>query len=114
MEFGPAYMGDGQFDEWIATLEKLKKLGVEIDLPGHGVPFKDVQARITAFQGYLKDVVKQVDGFRKQGMTSTEAATKVDLSAYKSFFAQTERPGAELRGVRHIYEWLYDQERKGH
>jgi hypothetical protein len=58
----------------------------------------------------LRDAVKQVAEFRKQGMTSVEAAQKVDLSAYKADFPNTVRPGAELRGVRHIYEWLYDQE----
>jgi cyclase len=112
MEFGPAYMGNGQFEEWIVTLDRLKKLDYETDLPGHGVPFKDVAPRIAAFQGYLRDVVKQVSEFRKQGMTAAEAAQKVDLSAYKTFFAQTARPGAELRGIRHIYEYLYDQEHK--
>jgi cyclase len=112
LESGPAYMGDGQFDEWVATLENLKKLDFEVVLPGHGAPFKNGKAHITAFQGYLRDVVKQVDQFRQQGMTSVEAAQKVDLSAYKAEFPQTERPGAELRGIRHIYEWLYDREHK--
>ena len=112
LESGPAYMGDGQFTEWIATLESLKKLDFETVLPGHGVPFKDGKPHITAFQGYLRDVVKQVDQFRKQGMTSVEAAQKVDLSAYKADLPTTARPGAELRGIRHIYEWLYDQEHR--
>src|SRR6185295_4614003 len=98
MESGPAYMGDGQFDEWIVTLENLKKLDFDLILPGHGAPFKDGKPHITAFQGYLRDVVKQVDGFRKQGITAVEAAQKVDLSAYKADFPNTARPGAELRG----------------
>jgi cyclase len=110
MESQPAYMGDGQFNEWIATLEALKKLDFETVLPGHGSPFKDARPHITAFQGYLRDVVKQVAEFRRQGITAVEAAQKVDLSAYKADFPGAARPGAELRGVRHIYEWLYDQE----
>src|SRR5207248_4012920 len=57
MELGPAYMGDGQFEEWIASLESLKKMDFEIVLPGHGTPFKDGKQRITAFQGYLRDAV---------------------------------------------------------
>jgi len=112
MELGPAYMGDGQFDEWIAALESLKKMDFETVLPGHGTPFKDGKQRITAFQGYLRDVVKQTDQFRKRGILAPEAAQKVDLSAYKDMFPNTARPGAELRGIRHIYEWLYDQEHK--
>ena len=59
MESPIAYMGDAQFDEWVATLEALKKLDFEPDLPGHGAPFTD-KARITAFQGYLTDLVTQV------------------------------------------------------
>jgi glyoxylase-like metal-dependent hydrolase (beta-lactamase superfamily II) len=112
MESGPAYMGDGQFDEWIATLEKLKQLDFEIVLPGHGAPFRNGKPHITAYQGYLRDVVKQVDQFRKQGLTAVEAAQKVDLSAYKADFPGAAKPGAELRGIRHIYEWLYDQDHK--
>jgi hypothetical protein len=49
---------------------------------------------------------------RKQGLTAAEAAQKVDLSAYKEMFPATARPGAELRGIRHIYEWLYEQEHR--
>jgi len=113
MEYGPAYMGDGQFAEWDVTLENLKKMDITTILPGHGIPFKDVKPRITAFQGYLKDVVKQTAELRKQGVVATDAAQKIDLSAYKEFFQQTARPGVELRGVRHIYEYLYDQEHRG-
>jgi cyclase len=112
METGPAYMGDAQFDEWIATLEVLKNMDYAIVLPGHGAPFTDTKARITAFQGYLRDVVRQTSELRKQGVLAAEAAQRVDLSAYKAFFPNTARPGAELRGIRHIYEWLYEQEHK--
>jgi len=112
LESGPSYMGDGQFEEWSVALDNFKKLDFDVVLPGHGTPFKDGKQHATALQGYLRDVVKQVDGFRKQGLTAEQAAQKIDLSAYKSDFPSTARPGAELRGVRHIYEWLYDREQK--
>jgi glyoxylase-like metal-dependent hydrolase (beta-lactamase superfamily II) len=112
MESGPAYMGDGQFDEWIATLENLKKLEFDLVLPGHGAPFTNGKPHITAYQGYLRDVVKQVEQLRKQGVTSVEAAQKVDLSVYKDHFPNAAKPGAELRGIRHIYEWLYEKEHR--
>jgi cyclase len=112
LESGPSYMGDGQFLEWTAALEKLKALNAELVLPGHGAPFKDPKAHIIAFQGYLRDILKQVGDLRAQGITADVAAQKVDLSAYKAEFPSTARPGAELRSVRHIYEWLYDQEHK--
>src|SRR5665213_1125067 len=41
MESTVAYMGDAQFDEWVTTLGKLKALDFDLDLPGHGAPFKD-------------------------------------------------------------------------
>src|SRR6202008_154370 len=34
MESGLAYMGDAYFDEWVATLEALKKLDFNLVLPG--------------------------------------------------------------------------------
>src|SRR5438067_5264878 len=65
MESQIAYMGDAQFDEWITTLDALKKLDFETDLPGHGAPFKD-KGLITAFQGYLRDLIKQASALRAQ------------------------------------------------
>ena len=112
LESVPAYMGDALFPEWIAALDRLKALEFDLLLPGHGFPMKDGKAKATAFQGYLRDIVTQVSDLRKQGMPATEAALKVDMSAYKAAFPSTAKPGAELRGVRHIYEWLYEQEHK--
>jgi hypothetical protein len=79
-------MGDGQFPEWIDALERLKALDTELVLPGHGAPFKNAKAHITAFQGYLRDIVKQVSDFRTQGITADAAAQKVVMSAYKAVF----------------------------
>jgi hypothetical protein len=105
MESQLAYMGDAQFDEWIATLDSLKKLDFETDLPGHGTPFKD-KGLITAYQGYLRDLMKQVADLRKQGVPAEAAAQKVDLTAYKTSFPQIQGPGADIRGVRRLYEWM--------
>ena len=38
MESQIAYMGDAQFNEWVTTLEALKKIEWDTDLPGHGTP----------------------------------------------------------------------------
>ena len=59
MESRLAYMGDAFFDEWVATLEVLKKLNFALVLPGHGVPFGD-KGLITAYQSYLSDVTMKV------------------------------------------------------
>ena len=105
MESRPAYMGSGVFDEWIKTLDALKELDFDTVLPGHGVPFHG-KALITAYQSYLADLIKQVAALRKQGLTPEQAAPKVDLTSHASAFPQITGPGADLRGVRRVYEWM--------
>jgi glyoxylase-like metal-dependent hydrolase (beta-lactamase superfamily II) len=100
-----AYMGDAFFDEWIASLDALKKLDFALVLPGHGRPFRD-KGQITAFQGYLKDLMAQVATLRKQGVTADEAAKRVDLSSHQKDFPDIQGAGADLRGVRRMYEWM--------
>jgi len=105
MESQIAYMGDAYFDEWVTTLEALKKLDFGLVLPGHGVPFSD-KNRITAFQSYLTDVTRQVTELKKQGVSAEDAAQRVDLTSHGKDFPQIQGPGADLRGVRRIYAWL--------
>ena len=105
METQPAYMGDAMFDEWIKTLDALKELDFATDLPGHGVPFHD-KSLITAYQSYLKDFMSQVTELRKQGLSAEETAQKVDLTSHSGDFPQIKGPGAEVRGVRRMYEWM--------
>ncbi len=111
MESTIAYMGDAQFDEWVATLEALKKIDFTLDLPGHGTPFMD-KARITAFQGYLTDLVAQGKGLKAQGKTAEETAQTVDLSKYRDTFPQIPAKGADPRGVRRLYAWIDEHARK--
>ena len=105
MESQPAYMGNAFFDEWIATLDALKKLDFTLVLPGHGKPFSD-KGLITGFQSYLTDVTTQVAALRKQGLSPADAAQRVDLRSHAKDFPQITGPGAEVRGVRRIYEWM--------
>ena len=105
MESQIAYMGDAQFAEWVTTLDALNRLDFDTDLPGHGMPFKGKEL-ITAFQGYLRDLMKQGADLRKQGVTADAAAQRVDLTAYRTSFPQIQGPGADIRGVRRLYEWM--------
>jgi glyoxylase-like metal-dependent hydrolase (beta-lactamase superfamily II) len=105
METQPAYMGNALFDEWLKTLDALKELNFATDLPGHGVPFHD-KALITAYQSYLKDFMAKAAELRKQGMSAEEVAQKIDLTSHSGDFPQIKGPGAEVRGVRHYYEWM--------
>ena len=111
MESQIAYMGDAQFDEWVTTLDALKKLDFDTDLPGHGMPFKG-KALITAFQGYLRDLTKQAGDLRKQGVPADVAAQRVDLTAYKNSFPQIQGRGADLRGMQRMYAWMDETAKK--
>jgi cyclase len=105
MESRPAYLGDAFFDEWITTLDELKKLDFTLVLPGHGKPFGD-KSLITAFQSYLTDVMNQVASLRRQGVSPEVAAQRVDLTSHQKDFPEIAGPGAELRGIRRVYEWM--------
>src|SRR5437879_6921581 len=94
MESRLAYMGDGIFDEWLTTLDALKKLDFDTVLPGHGVPFHE-KSLITAYQSYLQDLTTQVAKLRAQGLTADEAAQKADLTSHKADFQQIAGPGAD-------------------
>jgi glyoxylase-like metal-dependent hydrolase (beta-lactamase superfamily II) len=111
MESRIAYMGDAFFDEWITTLDALKKLDFGVDLPGHGVPFTD-KGLITAFQSYLTDLMKQAAALRKQGVSADDAAQRVNLTSHAKDFPQITGPGAEVRGVRRIYAWMDERGKK--
>jgi len=110
METQPAYMGDAIFDEWLATLDKLKEMDFATMLPGHGVPFHE-KSLITAYQSYLKDLMAQVAALRKQGVSADDAAKRVDMTSHKSDFPQIQGPGAEVRGIRRMYEWMDERSR---
>ena len=111
MESQLAYMGDAYFDEWVKTLDALKQLDFTLVLPGHGSPFQGREL-IDAFQSYLTDVTAQVEKLRKQGLTAEEAARRVDLTSHAKAFPQIQGPGADLRGVRRLYAWLEERERR--
>ena len=110
MESRLAYMGDAFFDEWVTTLDALKKLDFNVDLPGHGIPFGD-KGLITAFQSYLTDLTRQVEQLKRQGVSAEDAAKRVDLTSHAKDFPQIQGPGADVRGVRRVYAWLDERQR---
>ena len=111
MESRIAYMGSAYFDEWLTTLDALKRLDFAVDLPGHGAPFTD-KGLITAFQSYLTDLLAQVAKLKAQGISADEAAKRVDLTSHAKAFPDILGPGAETRGVRRVYAWMDEKRRK--
>jgi glyoxylase-like metal-dependent hydrolase (beta-lactamase superfamily II) len=108
MESRLAYMGDAIFDEWIDTLDKLKKLDFTVDLPGHGVPFGD-KGLITAYQNYLQDLIVKGNELRRSGVSAEDAAKQIDLTSHAKKFPQITGPGADVRGMRRLYAWLIER-----
>jgi len=111
MESALAYMGDAQFDEWVATLGALKNLNWDVDLPGHGVPFRE-KSLVTAFQSYLTDLTTKITDLKRMGMSPEDAAQRVDMTSHQASFPSIVRPGADVRGVRRLYEWLDERAKR--
>src|SRR5262245_7032056 len=59
-------MSDAFVNEWVTTLDELKKLDFVTVMPGHGEAFTD-KAKIDYFQAYLRDVWTEVSRLKQQG-----------------------------------------------
>jgi hypothetical protein len=101
-------MGDAIFDEWIDTLDKLKKLDFNVDLPGHGIPFSDKNL-ITAYQDYLQDLIVKGNELKRSGASVEQAAKDIDLTSHAKDFPQITGKGADIRGMRRLYAWLTER-----
>lgn len=102
---GIPYMGDAHVDEWPDTLEQLKQLDFDTLLPGHG-PIVEGKQRVDYLQAYLRDLWRNTEALKRQGLSAEEAAQQIDLSAHRNNFAQISGPGADVRAIRRIYALL--------
>jgi glyoxylase-like metal-dependent hydrolase (beta-lactamase superfamily II) len=98
-------MSDAYVNEWVTSLDALKKLDFDTVLPGHGDAFTD-RAKIDYFQAYLRDVWSEVSRLKQQGVSAEEAAKRADLTKHKDHFPGIQGPGVPLIGVTRIYELL--------
>jgi cyclase len=98
-------MSDAFVNEWVTTLDELKKLDFVAVLPGHGEAFTD-RAKIDYFQAYLRDVWTEVSRLKQQGVSAEEAAKRADLTKHKEHFPTITAPGVPLIAVTRIYELL--------
>lgn len=103
------FMGDGYVDEWIASLEELKKLDFETVIPGHGEVLLGgamAKERIGFVQAYLRDLWSQAKTMKERGISAGDAAKQIDLTAHKAHFPQITGVGADARAVSRIYDVL--------
>jgi glyoxylase-like metal-dependent hydrolase (beta-lactamase superfamily II) len=98
-------MSDAFVNEWVTTLDELKKLDFTTVLPGHGEAFTD-KAKIDYFQAYLRDVWTEVSRLKQQGISAEDAARRADLTRHRDRFPSITAPGVPLIGVTRIYELL--------
>jgi hypothetical protein len=87
----PRLHGVGHIRRMDHDLEALKNLDFDTVQPGHGVPFHG-KSLITAYQGYLKDLMSQVANLCNQGLTAEETAQRVDLTSHQADFPQFRNP----------------------
>ena len=101
---GLSNMSDSFPEEWVASLEALKKLDFDTVLPGHGDAFTD-KAKIDYFQAYLRDVWSEVSRLKKEGVSAEEAAKRADLTKHKDHFP-IQGPGVPPIAATRIYALL--------
>jgi glyoxylase-like metal-dependent hydrolase (beta-lactamase superfamily II) len=101
---GLSNMSDSFPEEWVASLDALKKLDFDTVLPGHGDAFTD-KAKIDYFQAYLRDVWSEVSQLKKQGVSVEEAAKRADLTKHKDHLP-IQGPGVPPIAATRIYELL--------
>ena len=101
---GLSNMSDSYPEEWVASLDELKKLDFDTVLPGHGEAFTD-KSKIDYFQAYLRDVWSEVNRLKKQGVSAEEAAKRADLTKHKDHLP-IQGPGIPPIAASRIYELL--------
>jgi cyclase len=101
---GLSNMSDSYPEEWVASLDALKKLDFETVLPGHGEAFTD-RAKIDYFQAYLRDVWAETSRLKKEGVPVEEAAKRVDLTKHKDRLP-IQAPGIPPIAATRIYDLL--------
>jgi glyoxylase-like metal-dependent hydrolase (beta-lactamase superfamily II) len=98
-------MSDAYVNEWVTSLDALKKLDFDTVMPGHGDAFTD-KAKIDYFQAYLRDVWSEITRLKQQGVSAEEAAKRADLTKHKEHFPGIQGPGVPPIAAARIYELL--------
>jgi cyclase len=101
---GLSNMSDSYPEEWVTSLDALKKLDFDTVLPGHGDAFTD-KAKIDYFQAYLRDVWSEVSRLKKEGVSAEEAAKRADLTKHKDHFP-IQGPGVPPIAATRIYDLI--------
>lgn len=99
------WQGDAFPNDHPATLDALKKLDVELVLPGHGDHIATraaIDTSITNMQNYLREEWKQASAAKQGGASADDALKRMDMTAFTSAYGQGVAPS--LAAVRRIYD----------
>ena len=103
------YVGDGNVEKWIETLEAARKLGARIVCPGHGP--RDAETMLANQQKYFRTLRERVGGLVNAmktpeqvrdsvGQISAEIKTDASIARYVGPYlsAQAEKVYNEMTG----------------
>jgi cyclase len=99
------WQGDAFPNDHPATLDALKKLDLELVLPGHGDHIQgraNIDTAIANMQGYLRDEWQQASDAKRQGLSPDDAVKKMDMSRFRDAYGNGVAPS--LAAVRHMYD----------
>lgn len=99
------WQGDAFPNEHPATLEEVKKLDIEMLLPGHGDHVSgraNIDTVLGNMQAYLREQWRQTADAKTQGASPEEALKRLDLSKFRDAYGDGITPS--LGGIRRIYD----------
>ena len=99
------WQGDAFPNDHPATLDALKKLDIDLLLPGHGDHIAGratIDAAIATMQGYLREEWRQAADAKQQRLSPDDALKKIDLSRFRDAYGNGVAPS--LVAVRRMYD----------
>jgi glyoxylase-like metal-dependent hydrolase (beta-lactamase superfamily II) len=83
----PLVGGDQSYvEEWIETLGRVKALGAELYLPGHGAVQRG-EAQLDLYRDFLSSVRDQTKAAMAQGATAEQAIAALDVTSFRDRMA---------------------------
>ena len=82
---GAPYLGDSFPEEFITTLEALKKIEFEVIVAGHGPLVVRDPKKIAVRQDYIRRYIDDVAALRKKGRSAKQAGAEMSFATYSHF-----------------------------
>jgi glyoxylase-like metal-dependent hydrolase (beta-lactamase superfamily II) len=99
------WQGDAFPNDHPATLDELKKLDIELLLPGHGDHIQGkaaIETAITNMQGYLREEWRQAGDAKRRGLSAEDALKGMDFSRFRDAYGNGVTPS--VAAIRRIYD----------